>query len=142
MKRFHFYHAETGAIHQNAIAINVPPDMIDACVRANCPPGHLPIEGEFDALSQRVNPETKQAEDWRPPPPSPDHEWHSESRRWTLSAAAQERQAARANVLARIAALEAQQHRPLREATLGIPGALERLREIDAQIAAQRTTFL
>jgi hypothetical protein len=38
--------------------------------------------------------------------------------------------------MAAITALELSQQRPLREALLGVPGALERLRNIDAQITA------
>ncbi|MHB8814465.1 MAG: hypothetical protein ACYDAE_14505, partial [Steroidobacteraceae bacterium] len=95
-------------------------------------------EGEFDALCQRINPETKQAEDWQPPQPTPSHEWDGEAKRWRLNEALVAKREARTKALERIAALEQQQLRPLREQALGMPGALERLREIDHQIAALR----
>lgn len=104
------------------------------------PAGCAVKPGRFDHLSQRVDimAEGHPVVDWQPPQPDPDHVWDVASRRWKLSAESQERQAARADALARIAAFEAAQHRPLREAALGVPGALERVREIEAQIAGLR----
>jgi hypothetical protein len=98
--------------------------------------------GRFDHLSQRVDitVDGHPVTDWQPPQPSLEHEWDPAAKRWTLSAAAQERQVTRAQALEQIAALEAAQHRPIREAALGIPGALERVREIDVQVAALRGT--
>jgi hypothetical protein len=139
MKRFHFYHAETGALHHSAIAINVPDLMVDACARKNCPPGHLPIEGEFDSLSQRVDVETKQVVAYQPPRPSSDHEWNADSKRWQLRADVTERQQRRVEALARISTLEAEQHRAVREILLKVaPDEAKRLSEIEAQIARLR----
>lgn len=53
--------------------------------------------------------------DYQPPQPSPDHEWHAESKRWRLTAEANHRNKVRAAAIARIAELEIKQARRVRE---------------------------
>jgi len=143
MKHFHFFHAETGVIHPDALAINASVGVEEAAL-ANCPAGHKPIAGNFDHLSQRVDIESGTVVDHQPPQPSPDHEWHSATKRWRLSEAATARREARTRAVEKIAALEAAQHRAVRELLLELvpehPG-LRRLREIEAEIAALRNEF-
>jgi hypothetical protein len=86
---------------------------------------------EFIAAAQHVV-------DWKPPQPSPDHEWNSERRRWQLSAAAAEREQRRRDALERIQALEASQPRALREAMLGDADGRARLAVLDQEIAQLR----
>jgi hypothetical protein len=105
---------------------------------ANIPAGHKALEGQYDHLSQRVDIETGQVVDYQPPQPSPDHEWDAATKRWRLKADVAERQRRREAALAQIRTLEAAQARPMREAALGIAGAVERLRAIDEQIAQLR----
>jgi hypothetical protein len=140
MNRFHFYHKETGILHASCLVANVPPGMVELCAQKNCPPDHEIIAGEFDALSQRINPATKQAEGWQPPQPSPEHEWNEDTKRWRLNEAAVAKHEARAKALEQIAALEASQARPMRELALDSANApaRERLSEIEAQIARLR----
>jgi hypothetical protein len=70
--------------------------------------------------------------------PPADHEWNATIKRWQLTAATVAAQEARRAALAGIAALEGSQPRAVREALLGAPGALDRLKVLDAQIAALR----
>lgn len=60
-----------------------PPDF----VAANTPAGCATVEGEHDHLSRRVNVETGNVIDWRPPRPARHAEctwhWDKASRRWT-----------------------------------------------------------
>ena len=105
MRRFHYYHQDTGALYDGAFVVNSPHPEADAA--ANAPPDHLPIEGTFDHMSQKIDVTTRQPVDWQPPAPSEHHEWDVAARRWRLSAAATERQAKRAAAMAEIARLEA-----------------------------------
>lgn len=109
-------------------------------VEENTPAGMIAIEGDFDPLSQRVELTTLQVVDWQPPKPDDDHEWQPSIRRWVLTRGASERAARRAVALARIAALETAQARPVRELQIDPLNtrARERLLEIEAEIAALR----
>lgn len=109
-----------------------------AALAANVPEGCGSIEGEHDHLSYRVDLTSGEVVDWQPPQPSADQEWDAATRRWQLTAVAAARAAAHALALAQIAALEASQHRAMREAALGITASVQRLKDIDAQIAALR----
>ena len=118
------------------------PDEHKRHALAGIPTGCAVKAGRFDHLSHRVDiaADGHPVIDWRPEQPSPDHEWDGAAKRWNLSAAAADRQQRHADALARIAALEAAQARPLRELALtpGDPTALGRLREIEAEIASLR----
>jgi hypothetical protein len=94
-----------------------------------------PRQAKLDALWANV------LVDYQPPAPSADHEWDGETKRWRLSAATTAKAQARAAALVAIAALETQGIRPMRELTLGLPGAQERLASIDSQIAALRASL-
>lgn len=102
--------------------------------------GRGSIEGRFDPLSQRVDVDVEAGTvvDYQPPAPDADHEWDPTAKRWRLKLGVAAAREARATALALIDALERQQHRALREATLGKPGAKERLQSIDDQIAQLR----
>jgi hypothetical protein len=144
MKHFRFYHAETGLFHGDALVVNSDDSEgrnaggHQKMALANCPPGHKPIEGHYDPLSQRVNVTTGVVEDYQPPPPSSDHAWAADVKRWQLLPEVAQRQEARRAALAQIARLEAVQPRAVREAVLGHAGAADRLRSIDEQIAVLR----
>jgi hypothetical protein len=138
MRHFHYYHSETGVFHGDSIAVNAP-KMVEETARANCPTGHKIIEGTFDRLSQRVDVATGKIIDYQPPQPSPDHEWHTPSKRWRLTEAAALRQVKRQTALEEIGRLEAKQARTVREFLLGKLGSSsELLREIDEKIVALR----
>jgi hypothetical protein len=86
----------------------------------NVPDGCSVIPGRHDPESQRINPETEQAEDWQPPPPNAD------------VLAKRKRRAAQAS----IARLEEKQHRRVRELLAETDPTL---RAIDAEIVKLRT---
>lgn len=54
MKTFSFYHRETGDFHAKVVALNLSDNEILQCAADNSPIDHLPIEGAYDRLSQRV----------------------------------------------------------------------------------------
>jgi hypothetical protein len=110
----------------------------EAVVALNTPEGHAAIDGHHDHTRKRVNVDTKEVIDYQPPRPSADHEWNDESKRWQLTEAAADKIVRSNAARARIAQLEASQHRHVREHCLGMPGAANRLKEIDAEIAALR----
>jgi hypothetical protein len=53
MTCFSFYHETSGVLHANTIVVDAP--NAEAVAQLNCPPGHKPIEGNFDPLSQRID---------------------------------------------------------------------------------------
>jgi len=105
----------------------------DGLLSVRLPAGTLAIEGEFDHRSQRVDLVTGKVVNYRPPAPSGDHEWNVTERRWQVKAASGT-EGRTAVIYARINSLEATQGRAVREATLGDPAAIKRLKEIDAEI--------
>ena len=76
-----FYDAATGAIAPARVTCPAGPNLA-----GNTPAGHVAIEGRFDHLSQRVNLETGQVEDYQPPAPADDElrtwAWDEATRRW------------------------------------------------------------
>jgi hypothetical protein len=139
VKRYHFYHRESGLFHREWFMTD---DERPEVLAANTPADHLAIEGEFDHLSQRVDlsgPEARVV-DYQPPQPRADHLWDEVTRRWRLDPAVVERQQRRAAALERITALEAAQARPMRELALNLTNAeaRKRLEGIEAQIAQLR----
>lgn len=139
MREFSFYDPATGLFIGRTFACDeADPVRRQKALEAHTPAGSKAIEGRHDHLSRRVNLETRAVEDYQPPQPSADHEWNPDAKRWQLRADVAERQARRAAALAEIARLEASQARPIREAALGMAGAIERVRAIDARIAELR----
>lgn len=134
MKTYSFYHADTGAIHGNRFSSTDPAD-----VELNTPADHIAIEGYHDHLSKRVDVATGELVEHQPPAPSREHEWNEDTKRWHLNAVANDRANRKAAAIARIAQLEASQHRVVREALLGIPGARVKLSEIDDEITSLRS---
>ncbi|HEY3730146.1 MAG TPA: hypothetical protein VGL28_02665 [Steroidobacteraceae bacterium] len=97
------------------------------------PAGTLALEGSYDHRTQRMDLTTGAVIAYRPPAPSPEHEWDPAGKRWQVRAAPGTD--GRTGVIyARIQALEASQGRAVREATLGDEQAMKRLKEIDAEI--------
>jgi len=135
---YSFYHKDTGAIHPTKIGVNSVYGK--QALELNTPADHVAIEGALDHLSQRVDlsGDAPRVVDYQPPQPSSDHEWNAQAKRWQIRPEMTERQQRRDAALAEIAQLEAFQARPLREAVLGLPGATERLKALDDQIAALR----
>ena len=115
-----FYDAATGAIAPARVTCPAGPNLA-----GNTPAGHVAIEGRFDHLSQRVNLQTGQVEDYQPPAPADDElrtwAWDEGSRRWvavpTLEA---DKRRALADVQGYIAAVEAEQGRSVREVLLAL----------------------
>lgn len=111
----------------------------------NTPSGCAAIEGEVDALSQRVDPQTLEVVDYQPPQPSIDHEWRlnvlNGRPRWVKrdDVVTYERDQALARET--IAAIETGQIRTIREALLGDATAIDRLIAQEPEIAAARAVL-
>lgn len=135
MRTFSFYHKESGLLNGRTFSSD-DDSMLEANFRLH--PDHLPIEGAHDHLSKRVDVATGEVEEYMPPPPSSDHVWNPETKRWQLSAAAADKIAMNSAARARIQQLEASQHRRIREHALGKPGAFEALQAIDDEISSLR----
>jgi hypothetical protein len=133
VKTFSLYEAATGLFTGKRLQCDE-----DALLQMRLPPGTLAREGGFDHMSQRVDLATGCIVDYHPLAPSSDHEWNAASKRWQIKPGVRENEGRRAVVFARIHALETSQGRAVREATLGDPAALKRLKEIDAEIASLR----
>ena len=133
IKTFSLYEAATGLFTGKRLQCDE-----DALVEMRLPPGTLAMEGAFDHMSQRVDLGSGEIVAYHPLAPSPDHEWNAASKRWQVRQGVRESEGRRAVVFARIHALETSQGRAIREATLGDPAAMKRLKEIDAEIAALR----
>ena len=133
MSTYSFYHPETGQIHRQAFGTD------DArMLKANTPAGYVATPGCLDPLSQRIDVTTGEVVDYQPPSPSPDHEWNATTKRWQINAAVTAKAEAHRSALASIAALETSGVRAVRELALGQAGALDRLKALDIEIAAQR----
>ena len=119
LRTFIYFDAVTGEIHGRTVSI-YSSGSPDAIVTGNTPAGHMPIEGAFERLTQRIDVNSKAvvARESRPE-----------------EVAAQRR----LDALAAIAALETKGIRATRELALNQPGASDRVAAIDSEIAALRT---
>ena len=121
----HFYDAKTGLFSGVSIHTNVTaPKAVKTFIAENTPPGHGAFVGYVDALSQKMDLNTMQLIDYRPPQPSPRHEWNPITRRWQRQLALK-----RSEALARIAELEKGQHRTVRETLIRACHAVDALKE-------------
>jgi hypothetical protein len=121
----HFYDATTGlftgvSMHTNLTA----PKAVKAFIAENTPPGHGAYVGYVDALSQKMDLATGQIVDYKPPQPSPRHEWNQITKRWQKQVALK-----RSTALARIADLEKGQHRTVRETLIRACHAVDAIKE-------------
>lgn len=132
MKRWHFYHKDTGLFHGRSFATKYESD-----VATNTPADHVAIPGTFDYLSQRVDVETGKVVEHRPEQPSEDHDWNG--RRWVPKPELQQKIIADRFARIEIAKLEASQSRRVRELLLAND---PKLQEIDAKIAEQRAFII
>jgi len=113
MKHYHFYHENTGIFSDFVLTTTD-----DAHVEPNTPAGCKPYEGPVNIYKQRMDVATgKLVEHDGAPPVVPRllHEVHT-----------------------RIAHLELQQPRIVREVLLGYEGAIERLKDLDEKIIRLR----
>jgi hypothetical protein len=133
IKTFSLYEAATGLFTGKRLQCDE-----EGLLEVRLPPGTLAIEGAHDHMSQRVELSSGKIVAYHPLAPSADHEWNAAAKRWQPKRAAREGEGRRAVVYARIHALETSQGRAIREATLGNAAAMQRLKEIDAEIAALR----
>jgi hypothetical protein len=121
----HFYDAKTGLFTGVSIHTNLTsPKAVKTFIAENTPAGHGAFVGYVDALSQKMDIDTKQLVDYRPPQPSPRHEWNLITKRWQRQAALK-----RSEALARIAELEKGQHRTVRETLIRACHAVDALKE-------------
>ncbi len=135
-KTYSLYEAATGLFTGKKLHVDD-----EGLLSARLPAGTLAIEGAFDQRCQRVDLATGAVVGYRPPAPSGDHEWNAAEKRWQVKAAPGA-EARTAVIYARIQSLEATQGRAVREATLGDPTAMKRLKNIDAEINDLRKELL
>lgn len=133
MRTVCFYHKETGLFSGKLLTVTD-----DTSVELNTPTGHAAMDGAFDSLSQSVDIETGEVIDYQPPSPSVDHEWNAATKRWQLTVAAQSKIDDHAASMVTITGSELRSLRALREFALGLPGAEDRLKAIEAEIVAAR----
>jgi hypothetical protein len=133
MKRYSFYDKKTGVLHQSKFSTDDPSQLA-----GNVPPEHGAIDGHHDHMRKRVNVETGELIDYQPPAPSAEHVWDEASKTWNLNPDAMAKIERRRTAYARIAVLESSTLRSLREHALGYVGAEQKLKDIDAEIAALR----
>jgi hypothetical protein len=130
MKRFSFYHKDTGVFAELIYSASEP--RLDL----NTPTDHVALEGAYHPLAHRFD--LAAGAVVRADAPSADHAWSEATGRWELKPEVAAARAARRAALAEIARLEATQPRAVREAVLGLPGGAERLAAIDAEIVRLR----
>ena len=121
----HFYDITTGLFSGVSIHTNLTSaKSVKLFIAENTPPGHGAYVGYVDALSQKMDLNTMQLVDYRPPQPSPRHEWNAITKRWQRQMALK-----RSEALARIADLEKGQHRTVRETLIRACHAIDALKE-------------
>lgn len=129
----HFYDAKSGLFTGVSIHTNLTTaKAVKAFIAANTPPGHGAFVGYVDALSQKMDIATGQLLDYRPPQPTPKHEWNPITRRWQRQVALK-----RSETLARIAELEKGQHRTVRETLIRACHTVDAIREATAPQSQQ-----
>jgi hypothetical protein len=121
----HFYDDKAGLFTGVSIHTNlIDPKDIKEFIAENTPSGHGAYVGYVDPLSQKMDLASGQIVDYKPPQPSPKHEWNPITKRWQKQAALK-----RSVVLARIADLEKGQHRTVRETLIRACHAVDAIKE-------------
>lgn len=122
----HIYNAKSGLFTGASFHTNqTDPKAIAVFIAEVTPPGHAAYRGYVvDALSQKVDLPTGRLVEYQPPQPSPNHEWNPTIRRWQRAKSTK-----RSTSLSRIAELEANQHRAVRETVIRACQAVDALRE-------------
>lgn len=129
MRRFVFYHPETGVLHKQTLMLDV--HDLENSLMLNTPDGHIAHEHDSAWPGQhRFDFSCKEIVEDIPPAPSTDHEWNPSRHRWTLKPAVAEAQQA---AQARVAALHEEQRKVVSGYLLGRGGA-DRLREIEGEL--------
>jgi hypothetical protein len=137
MRVMSFYHKVSGLLHARHLMSS------DAkSIALNTPHDHIAIDGDhYDRLSQRIDVQTGKVIDLLPEQPSADHEWNATDRRWQIKPEVTAREESRRHAMHRITQLEMSGVRSLRELALGEAKAADRLRALDAEIAALRKSL-
>jgi hypothetical protein len=137
MRVMSFYHKVSGLFHARHLMSS------DAkSIALNTPDDHIAIDGDhYDRLSQRIDIQTGKVIDLVPEQPSADHEWNATDRRWQIKPEVTAREESRRHAIQRITQLEMSGVRSLRELALGEAKAADRLRALDAEIAALRKSL-
>lgn len=134
MSVWHYYDEATG------LFADVRFNGSERLARLNAPPGHIPMAGRYDRLSQRVDVHTAEVVSYQPAKPDDDHEWNEKTQRWQIIPEVAIAQARNAEALAAVARAETAQHQVVREALLSLlpDGDIkDRLLAIDQEVADQ-----
>lgn len=127
MSNYHYYHVDTGVIHEKTVSSDLGDEAAQRrFAAANAPEGHAAIAGHFNRATHKINISTATAEAYQPEPPS----------------ALDQRRVARTTAQTRVSNLELQAQRALRETVLALAERLgvpaDRLKELDTDIAVAR----
>jgi hypothetical protein len=121
----HFYDSKTGLFTGVSLHTNLTdPKAVKTFIAKSTPRGHGSYVGYVDALSQKMDVATGQLVDYKPPQPSPKHEWNPTTKRWQRQVGLK-----RSAALARIAELEKGQHRTVRETLIRACHAVDAIKE-------------
>jgi hypothetical protein len=115
----------------------------EADIALNAPAGSVPVAAVEFPWAMRLDADTGTLVDYKPPAPSPDHDWNAQERRWVVRPAVLQQQSAKRAALEEITRLELSQLRLQREERIGRGGLTpleikKRLEDIDDQIIALR----
>lgn len=133
MPTYSFYRSTDGEISKRTFGGST------RLLALNTPRGYVPIEGEYDRLSQRVDLETGKVVDYQPPQPDNDHEWHEPTKRWRKRREVVEREQRDVNARARLREIDLELVRPLVELRAGPSEKAEaRIAELAAEAAELR----
>ncbi len=121
----HVYDSASGLFTGVSLHTNVTsPEDLAAFIAENTPSGQGAYVGYVDPLAQKIDVETGLLIEFRPPAPSPKHEWNATTKRWQRPVGLR-----RSAALARIAELETGQHRTVRETLIRVCHAVDTLKE-------------
>lgn len=130
MKRYSFYHKDTGVFATHWYSATVPE------LEANTPADHVAIEGKFHPLSHKFDltkKEVTQADS-----PGADHVWDEEAGKWAPGAELLGAMRGESAYRSRLADLHEEERRATRAAVLGDAAARERLQEIHTELEGMR----
>lgn len=137
MRRHSLFDVKTGLFVGRIFATNIGADHEHAAaLAANTPAGMGAVEGMHDHLSRRIDIHTGEIVDYQPPPPSAEHEWNKETKRWALTAIVRDAMQVKRDAAARISELEAGQASHIRRLALNPNDTVARkaLQDIETEI--------
>lgn len=143
-KTWHVYDKTTGEFTGETFSSSVADpanDDLPNGMEANVPDGRAVIAAaHVDHLSKKIDLDTGEVVDHVPPAPSDDHFWHTDQKRWYIKPEVAGKRNRHAATMQKIDALEAKQHRIIRDIFLNDENgeAKKKLHDIEDQIVELR----